>query len=118
MSKELEALERIRKNLTHYKDSDDSPYLFEQDEIDLDIIETALERLVELEDIFSEIESGEAVVVSVEKNKALEIIKEKFEIGVLQETCNNDLKVYQLCSSTARKYITQEEYELLKEVLL
>lgn len=89
----LKSLERIRKNLTRYSDIDDEPYLFKQDEIDLDMIEKSL--------------------------KALEIIKNKrlyWDINYQPyEECGHyrawDNELYESVE------LTKEEYDLLKEVL-
>lgn len=102
MSKKLEALKRIRRHLTDYKDSDDSPYLSPQDENDLNIIEKSL--------------------------KALEIIKEKglsindiafIKNGISWETYVETMKELYWGDERLNKILkAQEEYELLKEVLL
>lgn len=99
MNKELQSLKRIRKNLTRYRDSDDSPYLFPQDEIDLGLIESALKRNNKLEK--ENIKLMEENVnlrgrpldfyTNAEKKfKALEVIKELLKIKIGIDESEND----------------------------
>lgn len=110
MSKELRAFKKICKNLNSYEFTDE----YKKNK---KLIEIALERLIELEDIFSEIKSGEAVVVSAEKSVALEVIKEKlFYIDFKLLLSSTDYETY--CFMVGNKKLTKQEYDLLKEVLL
>lgn len=125
---------------------------------ELDIIETELKRLEEIEDItktlkeviqfnmtqptIDELENGYTFLqkVAFEQRRSLEnkerelfrnwilkecfpneleilrILKKKLNIGLLHETCNDE-HIYQLCWSTGRMYISQAEFDLLKECL-
>lgn len=119
MSKELEAFKRFRDNAKF--DNKSKYYLSTQYIDDSDIIETALDRLIELKDFFIEIESGEAVVVSAEKNRAFEIIKECLvsEFKLFEKDGEYFILFYfdELHQLTF-KLKSKEEYDLLKEVLL
>lgn len=109
MSKELEALENIK----HY----DSRVGLHED--DYKIIETALKRLESVDRV------GEMFCVNVDKKlKALEIIKEK-EVNVFDVLATGYVEYYNMCVVNKIRpeycnsyFLTQEEYELLKEVLL
>ena len=113
-SKALEALKEIREQLIYYKQyakevlPTKAQQIDEECEEELDIIENALGRLIELEDIFSETKSGEAVVVSAEKNEVLEIIKGgKIQIDFYP----NDYVIHIILKDKTK-------VDLLKEVLL
>ncbi len=139
MSKELEALQRIRKNLTRYSDSDDKPYLYEQDKRDLDIIEAALkdyelmkqtkfivnDKKINEDDVLEQLKKGIITVNNLKieslfdeetqkKLKALEIIKEK-RVNV------HYLMLYQSYIEYndlfCKKQLTETEWNLLKECL-
>ena len=88
MSKELEALNRICEHL----DLDDEYfYLKNGEKTDYKVIEKSL--------------------------KALEIIKEKgVNVGLLSRCANAERYNKGMCYES--RYLTQEEYDLLKEVLL
>ena len=109
----LEALENIKK-------------LFVGSPIDLsqqfDIIETALQRNVELEDIISEITSGEAVVISAEKHIAFEIIQEK-RVNVDLLMRSHLVEIYNMEMGTHNELhkwqaLTEQEFNAIKEELL
>lgn len=112
----LEALKRIRKNLTRYSDSDDEPYLFQQDKLDLDIIEKALKEVSGEDKAFlRHVKTGKLHPLTtkyyqslLEKQKALEIIKNHFEL--IEKMYDTKLII--------KIPLTQEECDLLKEVLL
>ena len=92
MTKELDALERLRQN------NKDNSHLFD-DEL-LDIIEKSLKRLEQLE-----IEKQSFDRVIEKKLKALEIIKKCCLLSKHELAFTNKIE------------ISQEEYDLLKEVL-
>ena len=104
MSKELEALERIRDTLHQFR-----PNLLENRQRDFKLVETALKRLEELEELKTSFDR------QLEKKlKALEIIKEK-KVDVFCLLFAG-LDIYNANIHPSR-FITQEEYDLLKEVL-
>lgn len=113
MSKELtplEALKRHRKSIVDLLDNGsilpELHYVFMQE---LNIIETALKKLDEAENcVFT---SKEDVKKEL---KALEIIKDK-EVNVFIFLHSGDLETYNDMVEENRK-LTQEEYDLLKEV--
>lgn len=106
MSKELEALERLRNTLLlegYYQDVLQ----------DVATIETALKRL-DIIDHGIDLTDEERDKVA-KKIKALEIIKEKsVSVGTLQlyGFCLKEYNIYR-----PHKTLTQEEFDLLKEVL-
>ena len=103
MSKGLEALQRINENVT--------VVTYENFDEDISIIEKELKDKEELETMYSN-----CVINGAKQKKALEIIKEKrVNIDYLRdcktlEDYNNIL--------IEKLQLTQEEYDLLKEVLL
>lgn len=118
MSKELKALERVRNfmsnNAVHWKQ-------------DIAIIETALKRLEELEKAFVTLskedeKTKKLLSLEIEKNRTLEIIKKKrvdadLFLTILEDK-NQDDKLWSYNFWNAEKNsLTQEEYELLKEML-
>lgn len=119
MSKELEASKRIRKLLENkyglliYAD-------------DLDLIETALKRLENYEqnEDFNKDVLNYAFLNEqdkIKKLKALDIIKEK-KVNVLMFICyansgKNGFKMYNQAMENEEWRLTQEEFDLLKEVL-
>ena len=110
MSKELEALERIRK-ARYFVDFELNANVGEDYKEELDIIETALKENIELKkciDLIGDIETNN------KKLKALEIIKEK---KVYPSFLLNTKNLEEYNKEVIQK-LTQEEYDLLKEVLL
>lgn len=117
MSKELEALERIKKLL-----EDKYGLLIYVD--DFDIIEKALKKLEQAENcVFTSKEDVK------KEHQALEIIKEKeANVGYLKyhfEKGNGGYREYKRVMNTScldyyptSKMLTKEDYDLLKEVLL
>ena len=113
MSKELKALKRIEnfmsQNAVHWKQ-------------DIAMIETALKNYEELERKHNELLYNYEELVHCglkseqNKLKALEIIKEK-EVNVFIFLHSGDLETYNEMVEDNRK-LTQEEYDILKEVLL
>lgn len=123
MSKELQALERIK---SHYKDKVCIDVLD-----DFDIIETALvekEEIFENHNIKSFTELNERLCdynelkfdddIKQKKLKAFEIIKKKsVNIGLIKDKeCT--LEIYNTMMLLKEWQLTQEEYDLLREVLL
>ena len=107
MSKELQALEK----LTNYKCS----CMSEKVECK-EIIETALKDYEKITGGDFHIEPINVHIENQKQIKALEIIKEK-EVDVFIFLHSGDLETYNDIVEDNRK-LTQEEYELLKEVLL
>lgn len=124
MNKELDRLDHLRKGI-QYINQDESPAFISQYEEDLDIIETSLKRLEEHDEIFKKydikdiwLEPALYVIknhfpmdteTQLKKFKALENIKKKTNL-----TKTNDGK-------KALVFVvleTEEEYDLLKEVLV
>ena len=101
MSKALDRLEHLRIGIQHIN-QDESPAFISQYEEDIDIIETALK--------------------DTEKyKKALEIIKEK-QVDVYWLWLSADVEKYNDVMNkkfidTQKHILTQEEYELIKEIL-
>lgn len=118
MTKELEALKDLREDAKHHLDHH-IKYLNER----LDIIENALKRLETLE------EEKQSFDRQLEKKlKVLEIIKKK-EVNVFMLTwyftyssydkyVNDFENVDYNMPVLSNEQLTQEEYDLLKEVLL
>ena len=96
MSKELEALKRIK---SHYNDRVCIDILE-----DFDLIETALKRLEEIETTTPSVLREDIS----KKLKALEIIREYFALT----------SEYGKISFELKKTIPEDKYDLLKEVLL
>lgn len=106
MSKELKALERIVN--TYYIDNMDK---------EIDIIETALKEYERLLKMRKTAEWADEKLQTKKKLKALEIIKERFTIQFIKSDLPNYYGIMQI--GTNPIYIkTQEEYDLLKEVML
>ena len=123
MSKELEALKRFRENAKFDTKSD--YYLSTKYIDDNDIIETALKEKETPTETFEQF-VGEPSDVIYKKLKALKIIKEKNVIISLLKDCSN-FQEYNDCCNYSLKYVfknfypidlTQEEFDLLREVLL
>ena len=136
MSKGLEALERIRK--IRVNGGFDTIDYFPVHKKDLDIIETALKRQDRIEITAIDIEQDNKELCKENKKlkkalkekekdekklKALEIIKEKsVDVGFLQflKSCSNERYnnyIIEHAWTKNTKKLTQEEYDLLKEVL-
>lgn len=129
MSKELEAFERIKNHTLSYtggfyKTLTDSR---EKEIEDLDIIESALKRNIELEKELCFVKTMEDLTIEAIKDKklkALEIIKNKvvdmdllFHSDILQDY-NEQVPQYVFGSEMdIDRCLTQEEFDLLKEVL-
>ena len=120
MTKELEALEEIR-NISIY--SSCGEYQGESFEIykdEIHSIETALKRNIELKKGIKTLEKK--CNRYQKKLKALYIIKEKsISVGILQMCLNLDAynnRIIEHPNVIKTKKLTQEEYDLLKEVLL
>lgn len=123
MSKELEALNRIYDK---YVTDDES---LEDDKL-FSIVETALKENVELKKMirnFNEaIGEPQIITPTIEKKlKALEIIKEKevnisfFMMYIKEDYCYEWYeKDHKAMFPATKKLLTQEEFDLLKEVLL
>ena len=113
MSKGLEALVSLELNACQTSDQKEWAY---------NIIEKELKRLEELEKAFDSLvkESetlGKMLSKEIEKNRALEIIKNKgVDILALQHYKNASQYNFSLRGMFAQ--LTEEEFNLLKEVLL
>lgn len=141
MTKELEALERINQKFVQ-KEWNNKP---RETEKDFDTIETALKELIEYKKVFEKLNLDISDSVDLEnwiklaqfhyenknkKLKALEIIKEKevnvhnFKEIIIKHKWNYEQYVDEENDPNtsghqfAYKLLTQEEYDLLKEVLL
>ena len=116
MSKGLEALNELKyKGFYYSKDSIDISTFVQ---MRLDIIETELKRLEELEKGFKTLEKK---IVRYKKhidkdNEILRIIKEKMVNLEYLKCCETYEQYKTICSYWNE--ITQEEYDLLREVLL
>ena len=115
MSKGLEKLKTIR----HIHDMECG----EDESInkDFDVIEEELKRLEELEKAFDALSKDDEkakklLSKEIEKNRALEIIKKTLPAFVYAITNSKDYQDYS--SHYISPIITQEEYDILKEVLL
>ena len=116
MNKELKALENIK----HY---DSRVGLHESD---YKIIENALKHLEILEQELCVVKTMEDLTIEAIKDKklkALEIVKEK-EVNVFDILATGYVEYYNMCVVNKIRpeycdsyFLTQEEYELLKEVL-
>ena len=114
MSKGLEALKELKERLCF------GYYVGEQ----VDTIEKELKAYYELESMHEELAKAynklcQEKIEWLKQKKALEIIKEKnFDLFYLQDS--KDLEMYNDACDHFRNlcYLTQEEYNLLKEVLL
>lgn len=124
MSKELEALTKIKEHLTRYDDTDDIRGIDYENEVN--IIETALKDYekktkLEIENHYLEHDNFLLKGENKELRKALEIIKEKMPNVKAFKVFVNENKNY--CAKDWNyRYpnmpLTVEEYDLLKEVLL
>lgn len=129
MNKELtplEALERLRPKTTYlpYYTRNEKRYY-------CNIIEKALKELESLTNenavleywlkgVFYYIENKEYTLIDISKNlKAVEIIVKKKVDVCLLISCIYDfeLNYYNLCMRNKERHLTQEEFDLLKEVL-
>ena len=130
MSKGLEALKRIR-NSAHrlYFEDTDSLFLGEYLKKDLDIIEKELKRLEELEKAFDALSKDDEkakklLSLEIEKNRALEIIKEKkVDVPYIIENPEEKNVIWYnarfmgvLCEGW--RMLSQKEWDLLRKVLL
>lgn len=100
MNKELEALEQLKYYNTFANDDFDMTK-------ELDIIETALKRLEELEKAFHTLskedeKTKKLLSLEIEKNRALEIIKENLNVNEIL------LAIKGVCKAS--------DYDLVKEV--
>lgn len=136
MNKELEALQEVRQQLTYYKEYAKEKLPTKAEQIDascedeLNIIETALKDYATRKTLIETIDSGEMVFEErnvweekQKKIKAFEIIKDKkVDVGVFRfcESANDYNRAIRINENGLIHYVelTQEEYELLKEVLL
>ena len=126
MSKELEALEEIKNHKIKvdvnikYDNGNETQHRFEtiKDMFpkQFAIIETALKDHEKITGGDFHIEPINVHIENQKKIKALEIIKEK-EVDVFIFLHSGDLETYNDIVEDNRK-LTQEEYDLLKEVLL
>ena len=102
----LEALKDLRNCLQAYYTMDNVPSI----DNNLDIIETELERLKELEKAFDNLVKENEKL----KNHAVEVVKEFFgeELKALEIIKERE------CIFKGLSLVSQEEFDLLKEVLL
>ena len=130
MSKTLEALDNIKVSLAEYKEyaidvlPTKAKQIREENDDDFIIVETALkdyERRLALAKEYKDVNNV------AKRLKALEIIKEKrVNVDVVIRAFYLDsaveegqgLKYYNCTANHESKPLTQEEYDLLKEVLL
>ena len=128
MSKGLEALERMKHHCAVSQE-----YFYEHFGEDLDIVETELKRYSKIEelcgqtifdkDCINEIieKTVDECLINENKLKALEIIKEK-RVDVNDLLNFVSLEAYNeyvcACDDNDKRTLTQEEYDLLKEILL
>lgn len=129
MRKELEALERLKSSLKSYcyeftsSMEDLERGLFEKDYEAVKVIETALKDYETLKLKDEEIKeyksySHEQFVQERKQLKALEIIKEKqVNVLMIKLTCKT-VEEYNHLIQPKWRTLTQEEFDLLKEVLL
>lgn len=125
--KSLEALERL-KMFPIYQETKRMPQQFRDKESvnnDLSIIEKELKRLAKIDCLFEEIgidENDLCVWFELQKQdgkelKALEITKEKL-VNLFHLAYTDTKEAYNDLVSEHYRELTQEEYDLLKEVLL
>lgn len=131
MSRELVAFRRFRDNIRWLEENTELKHYFENNELhlkeDLDIIETTLERLEDLQNKYNVLENEyfdqkrsmlNYDEVKQIKLKALEIIKrKKVNTGRIFIGQYNTLEEYNMWENEDRK-LTQEDFDLLKEILL
>lgn len=122
MSKELTPLEALERLYDYHNlpNRNVVAYLLEQENLPTyrKIIETALKELEVKREVIDYLLTGD----DEKKLKTLEIIKEKsVDIGFLQYSSTVDLYNHYIVEHAWTKHtssLTQEEYDLLKEVLL
>lgn len=131
MSKGLEALAKIKKHDIH-KTLINKKFVMDKEwEENYQIIEKELKRLEELEKAFKALSKDDEkakklLSLEIEKNRALEIIKEKrvdvcyfMNCRTLEEYNDDVLASYAYDEVDAeQRMLTQQEYDLLREVLL
>lgn len=115
MNKTLEALNRI-KNIPILSTPESTQKIFyDKHKKDLDIIEDALKRKEELERMHTN--ALDKIAKDRKKLKAFDIIKEKnVDVQLLKDSKN--LNDYNWCVHTKDRALIQDEFDLLKEVLL
>lgn len=113
MSKELQALQRIREALAKHFDIDDI-YEWSIFEEDFELIETTLKENAELKkciDLIGDVETNN------KKLKAFEIIITK-RVDIPQLMLAKDYHDYNFCRKWSTQIaLTQEEFNLLKETV-
>ena len=119
MSKGLEKIEHLRVGI-QYINQDESPAFISQYEEELNIIETELKRKewleLECNDLLGQLDDYK--YINEPKLKAFEIIKKK-NVNTYLLQISISLKQYHiLIEHSIFEKLTQEEYDLLKEVLL
>ena len=118
MIKGLEALIRIEDLLNMLYETD----VIDDDHAqDINIIGEALKRLEELEKAFKALSKDDEkakklLSKEIEKNRAFEIINEK-KVNVFHIVHTKTKEAYNDLVSEHYRELTQEEYDLLKEVL-
>lgn len=116
MSKELEALNDLRNKCCDYLSLSMDRQVCDS----FKLIEAALKEKENIEKTINELfsENGKVITtIDIKKQlKAIEIIKDK-EVNVFIFLHSGDLETYNDMVEENRK-LTQEEYDLLKEVLL
>ena len=119
MNKELtplEALSDLRKDAKNH-----IPYHTEYLNERLDIIETALKDYEELKKLkllpYPKINDEEYRRSVIKRLQTVEIIKEK-DVNIQDLKVSYSFNEYNTFKGNEYKYLTQEEYDLLKEVLL
>lgn len=133
MSKELDALERIRKCLEYGDDELGDVHYFEHIE-DLDIIEFAIKDYEKLKNEYDRLESFHKLIIERynqlnidynKKLKALDIIKERMRIefheypnGLFQVVAFPKEQTWVGLGTELYFGNCKEKYDLLKEVLL
>lgn len=117
MSKGLEALKVLVMSSTTIFNTK------EQIDESVKIIEKELKRLEELEKAFDSLakddeKAKKLLSLEIEKNRALEIVKEKPQATLwLFQHCDKEME-YEDMISLFKEDITKEQFDLLKEVLL
>lgn len=119
----LEALKNIEKEVEDYEGFDESTW-YQMDRTRFKIIETALKQAQkdkeELEELKNAISNGtiqnQWANMNSKNVKVLEIIEEK-GLDIREFRYASSLYEYNICKNIGCKDLTQEEYNLLKEVL-
>lgn len=119
----LEALKNIEKEVEDYEGFDESTW-YQMDRTRFKIIETALKQAQkdkeELEELKNAISNGtiqnQWANMNSKNVKVLEIIEEK-GLDIREFRYAFSLYEYNICKNIGCKDLTQEEYNLLKEVL-